>query len=324
MTDPLETRAGTDGMIRLPVLGVRTRFASEDGDAIAAIREAYGSWSRYAHLAGPPDGEEPVVRIEVRPRADAPEPGPGPEHRLPEATRLVVAAPGIAGEADAARGTSHAVIAGDVLRDRERFVHEVLDPLTLFLLGRRDRQPVHAAGIVRSGTALLLAGPSGTGKSTLTYAASRHGFSVLADEPVYVQLRPQLRVWGRRPRVHLPPDARMLFPELAAVEPRRLPTGKTKLVLDLDDGPRCADRAVLCLLTRQPGGSAGIEAVDPESAIRTLTARLDPGFDLFADSIGERIARVAAGGAWVVRLTDDPRDALPLLDDIAATAGRGS
>lgn len=316
--------AGTDRTIRLPVLGVRTLFVSEDPAAIAAIRDAYGAWSAYDDIDSPLDGEDPVVRIEVRAGPDVPEPGPGPAHRLPEPTRLVVAAPGVAGEADAARGTSHAVIAGEVLGDRERLVHEVLDPLTLFLLGRRDRQPVHAAAIVRGGTALLLAGPSGTGKSTLTYAASRHGFSVLADEPVYVQLRPRLRVWGRRPRVHLPPDARMLFPELAAVEPRPLPTGKTKLVLDLDEGPRCADRAVLCLLSRQPGGSAGIETVDPEAAVRTLTARLDPGFDLFADSIGERIARVAAAGAWVVHLTDDPRDALPLLDDVVAAAERGS
>ena len=47
--------------------------------------------------------------------------------------------------------------------------------MTLLLVARQDRQPVHAAMVAGGSAALLLAGPTGVGKSTLAYAAHRAG-----------------------------------------------------------------------------------------------------------------------------------------------------
>ena len=320
MTDDPDPYGDLPYVERLPVLGVPTVFASDDAAVTAAIRAAYGHWRPYAvsDPAAPDDRADPVVRIAVRPGSRAHAGGTGPALRVTAPGRLVLRAAGVAGWADAARGVSIAVVAPSVVAQGDRFLDEVLEPLTLFLLGHRDRQPIHAAAIVRGDTAILLAGPSGAGKSTLTYAASRHGFSVLADEPVYVQLRPRLRVWGRRARLHLPPEARQLFPELMGIEPMRLPTGKTKLVIDAGEGPRSAERACLCVLRRDPDRVARLEPLATEAAVLALTASLDPGYDLFAATIGERVRRVAEGGAWSLAVSPDPRDALPLLHEVAA------
>lgn len=306
---------------RLPVLGVWTTFLADDPNVADAVRVAYGDWSAYAHLAEAPTARgvrEPVVRIEVDSAGAPAHPETAAALLLPTPTHMVIATPDAAGFANAKRGESEAVIRPELAADPERLLTQVIDPLTLFLLCRRDRQPVHAAAIVRGGVAIVLAGPSGVGKSTLTYAASRHGFTVLADEPVYVQLEPRLRVWGRRARVHLTPDTERFFPEIRSEQPRRLGTGKIKRVMDTGDGPRCADRACLCVVRRGPTGGPRLEPLDVGSAVRILTERLDPGFDLYADTIGERIAAVAEGGAWTLTLSNDPYAAIPLLDRVAA------
>src|SRR5262249_28821242 len=56
-------------------------------------------------------------------------------------------------------------------------------PLT-WLLAPHGRFPVHGAGIVRDGRALLLLGQSGAGKSTLIAAALEAGWRALADDIV--------------------------------------------------------------------------------------------------------------------------------------------
>lgn len=309
--------------IELPVLGVPVDFGTDSAAALGAIRAAYEGWLSV------PD----AVRSSVRPgprvglfAADARVPGPSeplaPDHRLPAPHRLVVASPLVHGVADTRRLAAIGYVAERLLSRPAELAEGVLDPLTLFLVGACDRQPLHAAAVARDGVAILLEGPSGTGKSTLTYAASRLGFRPLADEAVYVQVDPVLRIWGRRARIHLRPEARAHFAELADAAAVEVAPGKARVVVPPSErDPRFAERAGICLLER--GSRASLERASPERVRDTVARHMSAGFDLYAASVPERARRIAERGAWVLTLSDDPAAGAALLEDVAAELARG-
>jgi hypothetical protein len=65
---------------------------------------------------------------------------------------------------------------------RDEIVVAITQALTAQWVVRDDLALVHAGVVVRDGRALLIAGPSGRGKSTLTAALVKHGFAYFSDE----------------------------------------------------------------------------------------------------------------------------------------------
>jgi hypothetical protein len=307
-------------VVHLPVLGIPTTFATNSADAHEIVQEAFGNWAALAGRPDLPTTAKPVVRIVVHKSSDLAPAAPVFTYRVPDPTRMLIMSETNMGVADTMRLDSVAYVAASLLSRREEFVEGILEPLVFFLLGQLDRQPLHAAAIARGDVALVLTGPSGAGKSTLTYAAWRHGLAPLGDEPIHVQMRPALRVWGRRSRIHLPVEARTHFPELESIAPRRFLSGKSKLVITGSDGagPQYADRVGICLLRPDAGGAPRLERISASRMAAELTARREPGYDLYASTIGERVARIAERGAWVLRGRAEPADVLPLLDRMIA------
>ncbi len=74
--------------------------------------------------------------------------------------------------------------------------------------------PVHAACLVHRGRGVLLAGPSGVGKSTLAIAMAKRGYELLSDDWTYLSATDEIAAWGIPVPVKLLPDASHLFPEL--------------------------------------------------------------------------------------------------------------
>lgn len=324
MVDQLFPDIAASHIIRLPVLGVTTTFVTDSAAVLDTIHEVYGGWAELDTCAGVVAPSGATVRIVVHDDPGTPEVEPAFSHRVVGSTLLRVAWNGGMGVADTQRLESIAYVSADLVERKTGFVEGVLEPLTLFLLGALGREPLHAAAVVHGDAAILLAGPSGAGKSTLAYAAWRHGFSLLADEPVYVQLRPDFRVWGRRSRVHLVPDSTVHFPELRDHPPTRLPSGKAKIVVEPRDRVRrYADHAGICLVGRHDGSRPTLERIAPERAVAQLSTNLDPGFDLFAGTIRERLAQIAQRGAWALSLNRSPDEALPLLDQVATELESG-
>lgn len=235
--------------------------------------------------------------------------------RTPAPGRLAIEGPGFRGHADAGALTAECVLAAAVLDSRERFHETVVATLALFLVTRLDRQPFHAAAIGRDGLGLLLAGPSGTGKSTLAYAAQRAGWTVFSDDAVYLQQEPALRVWSRCAPLHPPPNAARWFPELAGRTPERRENGKLKYAIERpvqDITPPPLEHAVLCLLERSTG-EAESHRLDPEDAVERSLRDLDAGFDVFRPTIGPALSMLAQNGAWLVRTGADPHSTVPIL-----------
>ena len=82
------------------------------------------------------------------------------------------------------------------LRDVDELIYELDKALTIGAqLARPDLLFVHAAVVEFGGQAIVLAAPSGTGKSTATFAMLHHGFGYLSDElapidPVTLRVHP--------------------------------------------------------------------------------------------------------------------------------------
>lgn len=211
------------------------------------------------------------------------------------------------GWADAARSEARCTVPPSLLGDPQRLAAEVLDTLLLFVVTRRGRVPVHASGVVAGGTAAVMAGPSGTGKSTLALAAHRAGLPVLSDDTVYVQPGPPLRVWGLPRPIHV-------YPHDAADHgggAMRLRSGRWKRAVPLPAAPPPAARAALFLLER--GDRAALHPVGAETAVERMMALLEPGFDDFRRELPGVVRALAAGGAWRLTLSADPADAVRLV-----------
>jgi hypothetical protein len=86
---------------------------------------------------------------------------------------------------------------------------------------------LHCACVSKSGNGFLLAGPSRSGKSTLSLALSQAGFGLLSDDRTLCSLRGgRLMVWGMPVLPKLRPEAAIWFPQLQNQKPRHMQNGE--------------------------------------------------------------------------------------------------
>ena len=82
---------------------------------------------------------------------------------------------------------------------------------------------LHAGCVVRDGRAILLAAPSGAGKSTISLALALRGWSLLSDDWTFVaDAANGLSVWGMQTSIKLLPDAKVYFPSCPPCHPASL------------------------------------------------------------------------------------------------------
>lgn len=295
----------------LPVMGIPVRFETDAPEVRAAVDDAFGAWRGAA--VDDAWGAGDAVRLRIRLLPDGAD---GPLRQRWAGSRMQVRTGASHGVADWQRRRAVARVTPGLVGDRARFREGVLEALVLWMITAQDRQPLHAAALERDGRVLLLAGPSGVGKSTLVYAAVRAGVRVLAEDCAFLQGGAVPRVWGMPGRVHLLPDAVRWFPELAGAAPIRRANGKTKIAVDLRAAgaaapPRGVERVGICLLAR--GVMPAVEMLPPYAIQAGLAAQMEPGFHRFAGTIGEPVRRLAARGGWRLTLPASPHAALPLL-----------
>jgi len=109
----------------------------------------------------------------------------------------------------------------------------------------RSLVAVHSACLARDGRAIMLRGDSGAGKSPLAYAALRRGYSLVAEDVIFLCSRSgrtdgiippdDIEIHGLPWTMHLLPDAADLFPELALHPAFERPDGRLKLGIRIAD-----------------------------------------------------------------------------------------
>lgn len=332
MSDPIEFASTDDPLFRgvpldhrtmIPVLGIRVRFATNAAAVLDAVESAFRAW-RVLETVHDEDADAADAHVTIIVHPD--DVGSGKRvqlrHRVLGPHRILFTDGANAAVVDPERREARAWVTPSFVADAQHFRYTLVEAITMALLTPLDRQPFHAACLVRDNSAVLLTGPSGVGKSSLAFAAALRmpGVAVLAEDAVYLQAEPRLRVWGLPGFAHLPSDIVRIFPDLAVSEPVVLANGKTKIAADLRGlGVAAAlpfvDRAALCLLTRGER-SPGLKPIAPDALLERLLLGLEDGFDLFADTITGPLRKLTRHGGWLLELPPNPIDALDWLDRI--------
>lgn len=266
-------------LIKLGDARVRLDFAG------AEIRDAYAT-SHNAPLAATGTGAEPDGVIEIFESAVSgvaapclgwrktdPTPEQGARYEGSEILALQdLGSPALTLARPASAVAVHHVPSSGAVTDIQRgtaFRFALMHVLTA-----RDLHFLHAAAVGEDGAGVMLAGASGTGKSTLSTACFNAGLQWAGDD--YVVLEPG--AGGRPPRVHMlhaiakltPYTLSMLEPAGWTVSPPVPPEGKHVVIPDPSD-PRLA----LTLKLRGilvPRLGADFPAVTPASALDSFAA----------------------------------------------------
>lgn len=305
--------------LELPVLGIATRFETNSRYVLDVVEESFGLW-RTVNEAMRADGPDALmVRIIVHEGFERSAGGLDQipvRHICPDTTRLIAHSPGSVAISDPSRREAVAYVSTELAADGAQFRASILEAITLALLSHFDRHPVHAAAVSDGTRAVLLAAPSGTGKSTLAYLAHEAGLNVMSEDRVWIQLEPRVRVWGWPGRVRLLSHSSAIFRQGGRRGAESLIDGKRKLVVEIGDRMETArfvaEDVVVCLLER---GSmpASLERIDADTLAEGLTRQLAAGFDRFPERQSMVTAALAQCGGWRMRLSSNPREALPLL-----------
>ncbi len=138
---------------------------------------------------------------------------------------------------------------------------------------------LHAAVLVKQGSALLLPAESGSGKSTLSMALAAHGYTVASDElcpidPVTLQVAPFPLPVGIKSRSLQALET--FYPDLASRPAYDRADGLQVRYLGVDDLPLESPSAGPWPATRlvfpryQPGAEAGLQRLEPLAALELL------------------------------------------------------
>ncbi|HEX7978879.1 MAG TPA: hypothetical protein VF461_09775 [Gemmatimonadaceae bacterium] len=308
-----------ENVIELPVLGIATRFETNDAEVARCVEEAFGMWRTLAVETAPVDAsrEAPLlVRVDVVEGDEGPLLPDGHaivRYECPDAARVVVRTAASMAMSDPQQRRAVARVTSGLVADHMHFRTEILEAVTLALLSHFDRHPVHAAAVALNGRAVLLAAPSGTGKSTLAYHCHLDGLDLLGDDHVRVQLEPRVRVWGWPARVRLLAGAAtsVSTPSSNAVkEVIHLQTGVTPARL-------LAEEMSVCCMSRD-GGPAMLEPLDAAALARALDEQIAPGFDRFPARWPRVRDALAVRGGWRLNLSSDPREGVALVRRVLA------
>jgi hypothetical protein len=111
----------------------------------------------------------------------------------------------------------------------------------------RYAAPVHAGCVVQNGQGVLLCGDSGAGKSSLSYACARAGWTYVSDDASDLLIEGSDRlVIGNCHQVRFRPSAVDLFPELEGLEVTPRAVGKPSIEL-----PTAPMAGIICAPTAQ-------------------------------------------------------------------------
>ena len=221
--------------------------------------------------------------------------------------------------ADLSRGFAFGHFSATTLANPAHFRWHFLELAFFMMLESRGLMGVHGAALAKNGKAILLRGPGGSGKTTLAYAAARSRFQALAEDVVWLDNR-RKAWWGMPWSFHLLPDAKQLFPELAAYSPILQTSGEMKLEVNLEDirmGSTVfmAQPGAMVFLERAQGEKSRLKKISPAEA-RQLWPAARTGLEMKLPHHHEHVEALLRQNCYRLYNGDDIEAGLDLLESL--------
>ena len=187
---------------------------------------------------------------------------------------------------------------------------QLLEWMVYFTIDHLYVAILHAACVARNGRGLLLCGKSGAGKSCLTYACVKSGWTLVADDfCAPIRGRNDRMVIGKAERIRFRPEAVSLFPELARLPIIPAPNRKPTLELRASDIPG-AKTSVTCFaesvvfLERNGTDAANLSSIPVDEALARIESDQPRWSAPIADEQREARIAILSQGAHVLRYGD--------------------
>jgi hypothetical protein len=279
-------------------VGFPLDLATNSVDVMAAAAECWGDWA-------PEFDREPItIRAIVQPDGAL---ASQPSFRCQGHLFSVISGADNFAVADLDRLFAFLLVSARTASDHTWLRWFFLESVAYTLLAQKYVVPVHAACVARRGRGILLCGPSGAGKTTLSYACARADFTFVSDDCTW--LLPHLlerRAIGRSDTARFCPDATRFFPELDGFVERARPNGELSVEVPMrafrsvKTAAHCSIRT-LAFLDRSPGIQPSIEKIPADEALRLLL-RDHATYGSRVDDLHEKtIRRLVAGPVYRLR-----------------------
>ena len=206
INDPLQYLMPLPYRARLYPRGFPADIASNAPEVVAAVRE---SWGMYA-----PQFDRPPMRIHCLVSDGGAEHPADPVLRGQSHLLLWVSDQENFAVCDWRRRFACSFVTHATVADPVFFRWHFLDALIYMLLELNDFISVHAACVAWKGDGVMLYGDSGMGKSTLSYACARHGWTYISDDASSILWDDARTVIGEPHHFRFREDAPEIFPEL--------------------------------------------------------------------------------------------------------------
>ena len=221
-------------------LGFPTLLRTNSPEILA---EARGLWSIFSKRF-----DTKPIRVDVHllesNSTDCP---PAPVVHIATPLLVNIADPNNYSVANLDRTTTQVILSRATLRHHSYLDYFFLGSAPLCHVATRHATPVHAGCVARHGRGVLLCGESGEGKSTLSYACARAGWTYVTDDASFLlNGREDRLVTGNCHQVRFRPSAAELFPEVTGREITPRAAGKPSIEI-----PTASMPGIICAPTAQ-------------------------------------------------------------------------
>ncbi len=196
-----------------------------------------------------------------------------------------------------------------------------LEAMAYMLLTQRYVVALHAACVASHGAGILICGRSASGKSTLSFACARAGFTFVSDDCTWLLAGSGDHIAiGKPHQVRFRHDVARHFPELEPHLASRRPNGKlsievpTNLFPAIRTAARCPIRC-LVFIDRESDGPPRVERMPAEDVVESMLADM-PSYGPEVNATHENtIHSLSRLPAWQLRYRSLD-DAIRLLSEI--------